>query len=287
MGYPVTHLALTGEDASLLRRWHAAGEDAAVLARVRELAASSAARVSTDQAWEPIRRCLVGYHPISDGEPVFGRRDYIIELLDPGAVAAAAAALAEVSQEWLRERFESRSPRPNPGPVNPGPVNPGPVEPGPSADFGAVWECLARLAGFFARASRTQRYVLFFTASRYWRPPRRETGPDGRTRVVRPAYRPQDYTVDPNSLRSLPAGGGSWPFEAELAERDGVLYSWTEVGRFVRGGRTWVRLTISDSEYYIDVENADDRIGRIECVDPLVAYWLARRTDKYPVVLEP
>jgi hypothetical protein len=65
-----------------------------------------------------------------------------------------------------------------------------------------------------------------------------------------------------------------------------VLYSWTEVDRFIRGGRTWVRLTISDSEYYIDVENADDRIGRIECVDPLVAYWLARRTDEYPVALE-
>jgi hypothetical protein len=47
-----------------------------------------------------------------------------------------------------------------------------------------------------------------------------------------------------------------------------------------------VRLTISNTEYYIDVENADDRIGRIECVDPLVAYWLARRTDEYPVVLE-
>jgi hypothetical protein len=276
VGYPVTHLALTGEDAALLRRWHASGEDAAVLARVRELAAGSVARVSTDQAWEMIRRCLVGYHPISDGEPVFGRRDYLIELLDPGAVAAAATALAEVSQEWLRERFEQRLPRPNPGPV----------EPGPGPDFDTVWACWARLAGFFARASRVQRYVLFFTASRFWRPPRRETGPDGRTRVVRPAYRPQDYTVDPNSLRSLPADGGSWPFEAELAERDGVLYSWTEVGRFIRGGRTWVRLTSSDSEYYIDVENADDRIGRIECVDPLVAYWLARRTDKYPVVLE-
>jgi hypothetical protein len=276
VGYPVTHLALTGEDAALLRRWHASGEDAAVLARVRELAAGSVARVSTDQAWEMIRRCLVGYHPISDGEPVFGRRDYLIELLDPGAVAAAATALAEVSQEWLRERFEQRLPRPNPGPV----------EPGPGPDFDTVWACWARLAGFFARASRAQRYVLFFTASRFWRPPRRETGPDGRTRVVRPAYRPQDYTVDPNSLRSLPADGGSWPFEAELAERDGVLYSWTEVERFIRGGRTWVRLTSSDSEYYIDVENADDRIGRIECVDPLVAYWLARRTDKYPVVLE-
>ena len=59
VGYLVTHLALTGEDAALLRRWHAFRRRMPpYLARVRELAASSAARVSTDQAWEPIRRCL-------------------------------------------------------------------------------------------------------------------------------------------------------------------------------------------------------------------------------------
>jgi hypothetical protein len=71
VGYPVTHIALTGEDAGLLRRWHASDEDAAVLTRVRELAAGSVARVSTDQAWEPIRRCLVGYHP-APGLPAAG-----------------------------------------------------------------------------------------------------------------------------------------------------------------------------------------------------------------------
>ncbi len=172
-------------------------------------------------------------------------------------------ALAEVSPTWLRDRFDQRMP------------------PGAEPGFDAVWDAFTRLAALFARAGGAGRHVVFFTASRFWRPPRRETGPDGRTRVVRPAYRPQDYTVDPNSIRSLPADGGSWPFEAELTERDGALYSWTEVERFIRGGRTWVRLTNSDCEYYIDVENADDRIGRIECVDPLVAYWLARRTDRY------
>ena len=276
MSYPVAYLALAAEEAGLLRRWHESGAEAAVLARVRELATSSAERLSIEQEWEPIRRCMVGYHPLGAGRSVFSRRDYVIKLLAADEVAATAAALAEASQAWLRERFEQRSPLPNPGPV----------QPGRSADFGETWACLARLAGFFAQASRARRWMVFFTASRYWRPPRLQTGPDGRTRVVRPAYRPQDYTVDPNSLRSLPADGGSWPFEAELAERDGVLYSWTEVERFIRGGRTWVRMTLSDSEYYIDVENSADRIGRIEYVDPLVAYWLARRTDKYPVVLE-
>jgi hypothetical protein len=39
-------------------------------------------------------------------------------------------------------------------------------------------------------------------------------------------------------------------------------------------------------EYYIDAENADGWVGRIECVDPLLAYWEARQADRYPVVLE-
>ena len=272
----VTHFMLTSEDADGLRRLHAAGEDTAVLARVRELGAGAGERLSTDQAWQPIDLCLRGYHRVGGGEPVFGRRDYDIRLLDADEVTGTAAALAEVGQAWLRERFTQRLLAPNPGPV----------QPGPGADFDEVWERFTRLADFFGRASGARRCVLFFAGSRYWRPPRLAAGPDGRTRVVRPRYRPEDYTVDPNSTRSLPASGGSWPFEAELSERDGSLYSWTEVGRFIRDGRTWVRMTISDAEYYIDVENADDRIGRIEAVDPLVAYWLARRADKYPVVLE-
>ena len=37
VGYLVTHLMLTAEDAGTLRRWHASGEDTAVLARVKEL----------------------------------------------------------------------------------------------------------------------------------------------------------------------------------------------------------------------------------------------------------
>ena len=276
MSYLVAHFMLTAGDADRLRRLHAAGEDPAVLARVRELGAGAGERLSTDQAWPPIDLCLRGYHRVGGGELVFGRRDYDIRLLDADEVAGTAAALSGVGQAWLRERFTQRLLAPSPGPV----------QPGPAADFDEVWERFTRLAGFFARASRARRCVLFFAGSRYWRPPRLEAGPDGRTRVVRPRYRPEDYTVDPNSTRSLPASGGSWPFEAELSERDGSLYSWTEVSRFIRGGRTWVRMTISDAEYYIDVENADGRIGRIEAVDPLVAYWLARRTDEYPVVLE-
>jgi hypothetical protein len=60
MGYLVTHPMLTAEDAGLLRRLHASGEDATALARVKELGANAVERVSTDQAWGPIDRCLRG-----------------------------------------------------------------------------------------------------------------------------------------------------------------------------------------------------------------------------------
>jgi hypothetical protein len=187
VSYPVTYLPVAAEDAGALRGWHVSGDEAAVLARVRELAASPAESLSLGPSWEPIRRCLVGYHPLNGGEPVFARRDYLINLLNAGEVAAAARALAEVTEAWLRDRLEQRWP-------------------GHDADIGLVWADLARLAGLFAHSSHAQRCMVFFAASRSWRPPRRETGPDGQPRVIRPAYRPEDYTVDPNSHPLPPPG---------------------------------------------------------------------------------
>jgi hypothetical protein len=80
VSYPVTFLALTAEDADALRDRHASGDDAAVLARVRELAASSAEQLTIDKEWEPIRRCLVGSDAVIRSQSVFGRRDYLIAL---------------------------------------------------------------------------------------------------------------------------------------------------------------------------------------------------------------
>jgi len=55
LSYPVTHLALTAEDAVALRRLAAPpGDDAAVLGRARELAAAAASRLVIDAEWRPI-----------------------------------------------------------------------------------------------------------------------------------------------------------------------------------------------------------------------------------------
>ena len=99
MSYPVTYLVLTAEDAGTLHRWHASGDEAAVLARVRELVTSSVERLSIDREWEPIRRRLVGYHPVGGGQSVFGRRDYDVNLLDaaPGPLPAGSVTRAGVA----------------------------------------------------------------------------------------------------------------------------------------------------------------------------------------------
>jgi hypothetical protein len=293
VSYEGTHLAVSAEQADALRSDAGGGDDGAALrASVRELLTQGTSQFSTGRYWETIKRCLSGgelhddpaHRPLGDavlgGAELIDRPGHVIRvvrLLPAQDVARTAAALAGVSADWLRGRFDALDSL----------TYPSPMRPGENAWFAILWERFAGLGGLFAEASRTGRSVLFVVAHLEWRPLRQETGPDGPYLVRRP-FRPEDYTVDPNSIRSLPADGGSQAFEADLTERDGLLtWPWYEVRRFIRGGRTWVRMTHnSGDEYYIDVENADDRIGRIECVDPLLAYWEARQADRYPVVLE-
>lgn len=286
-----THLAVSAEEADMLRRLHADGAEAPLRGRVRELLTRDTGKFSTNWYWETIKRCLSGggladdsaHRPLGDavlgGDAIFDRPGHVIRvvrLLPANDVARTALALATVDADWLRQRYDAV------GELSYW----SPMRPGDSAWFPNLWTLFTGLAGFFADASRAGQAVLFVVARLRWRPPRPENGPGGPYLVRRP-YRPEDYTVDPNSTRILPTDGGSQPFNWELTDRDGLLaWPWNEVRRFTRGGRTWVRLENNSNENYIDVENADDRIGRIEYVDPLIAYWEARQADRYPVVLE-
>jgi hypothetical protein len=293
VSYEGVHLAVSTGQAEALRRLHSDGDDGGAMlrARVRELLSQGTDEFPTDRYWEMIRRCLSGelsddpaHRPLSDavlgGAALFdwpGHVVRIVRLLPAEDVARTAVALAGVSADWLRGRFDAVDHL----------IYPSPMRPGESAWFAILWERFAGLAEFFADASRTGRSVVFVVAHLRWRPLRQETGPDGPYLVRRP-YRAEDYTVDPSSIRSLPTDGDDQPFEWELTDRDGLLaWPWNEVRRFTRGGRIWVRMTHNAAdEYYIDVENADNHLGRIECVDPLIAYWEARQADRYPIVLE-
>ena len=108
--------------------------------------------------------------------------------------------------------------------------------------------------------------------------------PGGRY-YVRPAYRPEAYRVDPNSLRGIL----SWrndplPTEALLGMHDGPFAGWTELGRFERDGKRWARFYNSSGEYGVDVELVGAGLGEVVELDPKLAYDLAvdhdrKRTD--------
>lgn len=292
MSYDGVHVALAADEAEALRRLSADDGGPAFRARVRELVTEGPARFASDWYWEAIKRCLcdgeVGDEPerrplgdaVLGGVPLFDRPGHvvrIVRLLNADDVPRTAAALTGVSMEWFRARFAALDRL----------AYPSPLRPGGSEWFPVLWERFTGLAGFFADAARQERAVLFAVAHLRWRPPRQETGPDGPYLVRRP-YRPEDYAVVPSQTRTLPMHGGDMPVEWELTDRDGSMYAaWKEVRRFIRNGRTWVRVVhASGDEYCLDVETDGSRILQIEYVDPLLAYWEARQADRYPVVLE-
>jgi hypothetical protein len=101
----------------------------------------------------------------------------------------------------------------------------------------------------------------------------RRDGPDGPTWVRLP-YRAEDYTVDQNMMRALDNWRGDHlPFEALLELHDGPFSGWTQLDRFERDGRQWIRMCMSDR--YVDVEVVEIGIGEIVPLDPLTAYRLA------------
>ena len=67
-------------------------------------------------------------------------------------------------------------------------------------------------------------------------------GTDEDSLWYRPPYRPEDYRIDPNTLRGIEAWRDdhypqAWLFE----EREGPFFGWEVVGRFERDGRSWTR----------------------------------------------
>jgi hypothetical protein len=106
----------------------------------------------------------------------------------------------------------------------------------------------------------------------------RHDEPDG-PRWVRLPYRAADYTVDQNTMRSLDNWRGDHlPFDALLELHDGPFAGWTEVARFERDGKAWIRMRVSD--WYVDVEVVEFGLGETIPVDPATAYELAVASDE-------
>lgn len=98
---------------------------------------------------------------------------------------------------------------------------------------------------------------------------------------VRPAYTPSAYRVDPNSMRGiLNWRGDHFPTQALIEMHDGPFAGWTELARFERGGKQWVRFYNSSGEYGVEVELVDAGLGEVVELDPKLAYDLAVANDR-------
>ena len=106
-------------------------------------------------------------------------------------------------------------------------------------------------------------------------------GTDENPLWYRPPYRPGDYRIDPNTLRGIEAWRDdhypqAWLFE----EREGPFFGWEVVERFERDGRSWTRIRLPSTDWCLDVEVVPTGLGRLEVVDPGVAYDIALSDDR-------
>jgi hypothetical protein len=114
-----------------------------------------------DKAWDAIHRCL------ADGTLALGRQsghplelvvlggghhyegdDYVVAHVRADEVTGVAAALAEVSEAWLRERYDAIDPDDYQGVLD-------------DEDFDYTWTYLQDVRDFYKRAAAAGRSVIF------------------------------------------------------------------------------------------------------------------------------
>jgi hypothetical protein len=153
------HLAI-GED--VVARLLAADDDAAVIALVEEIEERSEPGFSfgTDQAWDPLHRCLTdgtlsvaaGSFPLSHavlgGVQLCEDPEYLVSLVRADQVSAVADALAPVDAAWLRRRYDALE-FPGYGRVR------------GAEDFAYLWANVAGIAAFYEAAAQDGRTVIF------------------------------------------------------------------------------------------------------------------------------
>lgn len=112
------------------------------------------------KAWDAIHRCLTdgqleyenGEYPLNlcvfGGTQLYDGDDYIIFLKSPEQVADVAAALKDIGEAALRERYFKIDAETYDGEVS-------------EEDFGATWDWFQELPDFYAKAAKAKRSVMF------------------------------------------------------------------------------------------------------------------------------
>lgn len=151
------HFAITGAQADALLDAEDDGDLADLVEEIEEAGESS---YETDKAWDAIHRCLSnGTLEITEGEPPLNRvilggrllneesTDYVVVVM-PEEVQEIADALRKVTEDWLRDRYETL-----PFPDYQGEKS--------DEDWAYTWESFQGLVPFFAEAARDERHVIF------------------------------------------------------------------------------------------------------------------------------
>jgi hypothetical protein len=159
------HFALTAGQLEKLRA--AEGDDEAVLeiTSALEEAWDEKWLVESDKAWDAMHRALsdgeltfdggLKHAPLGcvvlGGESLVEDEDETVVLIDARSAAAAAKALAKLTEKQFRERYFR--------------LCPGYAPEFGEDDFGYTWSNLKSVRAFFTRAAKAKRAVIFTVSS--------------------------------------------------------------------------------------------------------------------------
>lgn len=117
----------------------------------------------------------------------------------------------------------------------------------------------------------------------------REESPAGEV-WIRPPFRPEDYTAPAKALRLFERWRGDVEDSDTILRMRGTPFAnYVEVGREVRGGKTWILLLEASREFAVEVEHSLGGFGEVVAVPPRRAYEIARARDplrSVPVISE-
>lgn len=114
----------------------------------------------SDKAWDAMHRALsdgelsytTGPHPlrlvIIGGDPIYAEDDYIMSLKTPAQVKEVARALAPITKEDFRKKYDAMDAARYGCPKN-------------TEDFEYTWEWLTVVVAFYQKAATEDRWVLF------------------------------------------------------------------------------------------------------------------------------
>jgi hypothetical protein len=154
------HFALTDEDAR--RVIETAGDDEALIEFIQE---DIEARwdtdwlAETDKAWDAIHRCLtdgtLSVEPgtlrqmcVLGGRQLYEGADYIVSFVAPEQVKQVAAAIADIDEPWIRERYFAIDATDYGSPLT-------------DDDCGYTWSWFKGVQALFQKAAASGRAVMF------------------------------------------------------------------------------------------------------------------------------